>query len=397
MSSMSKKILFVVPSFRNGGTMSSLKNLLPFISDKGADLHVFAITNLGPNRDYISKYATVLGRSIDKDSINQQNRATLRDVLHRVVFNFVKWMKKRLCDIGIDITEMAFKSSVKQLEKNGYDMVVAFQEGQPTRYVSLFKNIKKIAWVRCDYSNMLRISGGQPQHELYSNIDQIVCVSEYTKKIFTDLLPETHAKTVAIYNLINTQRIVNGAEEKDNLDKRFDYDGFRIVSLGRIDPVKRFAMIPQIAKQLVDKGCAFKWYILGGKASDEEYELLSNNILRYNVSDNVVLLGEKNNPYPYIKQANLLVCTSVSEACPNVINEAKILHTPVVSTNFGSAGEFITNGIEGFVEPLDSIKDRIEMLIHNQSLYYKVKHGLSGFEYNNEGIIQMIINLILLQ
>lgn len=388
------KLLIVVPSFHNGGTISSLKNILPVLKKIGCIVDVFAITNEGPNFDYISQYANILGQRIGDDKSDKKKELEVKDMLFRFVFKTVKWTKKQLCKIGIDISESAFKYSVIQLQKNNYNVVVAFQEGQATKYISLFDNVKKIAWIRCDYSSMLKISGGEPQHHLYEKINQIVCVSDYTKSVFTRLLPETVNKTISLHNLIDTQRIINGATTEEGLDNRFCFEGFRIVSLGRIDPVKQFSKIPEIAKQLVNKGCVFKWYILGGKASDDEYNLLLSNISIFNVADYVILLGEKNNPYPYIKQANLLVCTSVSEACPNVINEAKILHTPVVSSNFGSAKEFITDGVDGFVMPIETIADKIEMLIEDKNAYNQIANNISTFEYDNEIIVETLKHLL---
>jgi len=392
-----KKYLFVIPSFHYGGTVSSLKNILPWLKEQGHVVDVFAITNSGPNYDQIAKYANILGTRLESDGNTKGIKTSLKTNLHKFLFQCIKRTKKQLCKIGIDISNIAFKTIVKKLQEGKYDAVIAFQEGQPTRFVSLFRNVRRIAWVRCDYGNMLKIYKGKPQHNVYSNIDQIVCVSEYTKEVFTKLLPETKDKIIALHNLIDTERIKKGAAENVQLDKRFAFNGFRIVSLGRLDPVKQFSLIPGIAKQLVDKGCRFKWFILGGKTDDNEYCLLLNNIQRFNVADCVLLLGEKNNPYPYIHLSDLVVCTSLSEACPNVINEAKILHTPVVSTNFGSAKEFITNGIDGFIEPIETIGEKIEIMIKEKVEYDRIKNTILCFDYDNKEIINMITNVLLIK
>lgn len=393
-SQNSKKILVVVPSFHNGGTISSLKNILPILKEFEFVVDVFPLTNEGENYEYISQYANVIGRKVDNGADGSVKRVSVRDNLFRIFFLVVKGIKKQLVKIGIDISEVLFKHSVRRLQKNNYDVVVAFQEGQPTRYISLFKNVKKISWVRCDYGNMLKISNGKPQHKLYSKIDQVVCVSEYTKEVFTRLLPETKDAAIALHNLIDTERIRRGASEGFKLDERFLYEGFRIVSIGRIDPVKQFSLIPMIARQLVITGCVYKWYIIGGKAIENEYNLLVDNISQYGVADNVLLLGEISNPYPYIKQADLVVCTSLSEACPNVINEAKILHTPIVCTDFGSAREFITDGQDGFIAPIETIANKIELMIKDNYVYNLIANNISEFEYNNDEIVKTLKQLL---
>ena len=117
------------------------------------------------------------------------------------------------------------------------------------------------------------------------------------------------------------------------------------------------------------------------------------NVALCEVGDCVIYLGEKDNPYCYIRNSELLVNTSLSEACPYVINEAKILHKPVVCTDFGSAEEFIENGVNGYISPIESIHEPIISLIKNQELYDKMVSNISDFVYDNKRIINQIVGL----
>ncbi len=384
------KILFVIPSFRNGGTITSLKNLLAQLDLSNYEIDVFAITNIGPNREFIDQYVNVMGVALDEVSSKQ----SLKNSLKSTVFKFVKSTKKILEKFGIDISPIAFKSAVSKLEKNNYDIVIGFQEGQATRFISYFKNAKKIAWVRCDYSNMLKIGKIKPQHNLYAKVDQIVCVSNYTKNVFVNLLPETKDKTIALHNLIDKDYIIKKSIDLKDFDPLFKFEGFKIVSLGRIDPVQRFSYIPKIISEIKNKKIPFKWFVIGGGEGAEK-ELLLKNIKYYNVENELILLGEKNNPYPYIKNADLLVSTSLSEACPNVINEAKILHTPIVSTDFGSIYEFIENNVNGLISPIETISEKIELMMSDKETYDRIKNNISQFEYINDDILNVIYNDIL--
>ena len=376
------KILFVVPSFRNGGTITSLKNLLSQLDLSNYEIDVFAITNIGPNREFIEQYVNVMGVALEGVKIKQ----SLKNSLKSIVFKYVKSTKKILDKFGV--------SAVSKLEKNNYDIVIGFQEGQPTRFISYFKEAKKIAWVHCDYSNMLKIADMKPQHKLYSKVDQIVCVSDYTKNVFVNLLPETKDKTVALHNLIDKDYIISKSIDLKDLDPLFKYKGFKIVSLGRIDPVKRFSCIPKIISEIKNKTIPFKWFVIGGGEGAEK-ELFLQNIKYYNVENELILLGEKNNPYPYIKNADLLVSTSLSEACPYVINEAKTLHTPIVSTDFGSIYEFIENDLNGFISPIETIVEEIELMMSDKETYDRIKSNISEFEYFNDDILSVLYNDIL--
>jgi glycosyltransferase involved in cell wall biosynthesis len=112
------------------------------------------------------------------------------------------------------------------------------------------------------------------------------------------------------------------------------------------------------------------------------------------LNDNIHLLGQQDNPYPYIKNANLLVTTSLSEACPYVINEAKVLGTPVICTNFGSAKQFVTNGKDGYSVSIENMSKTILKLMSDSSIYNKIKDNLAKFEYDNNEIINLFKNLI---
>lgn len=386
------KILIVIPSFRNGGTNTSLKNLVSQLDISRYQIDVYAITNIGYNREYIAKYVNVLGTSLDND----KTKLSFKVSLSRTIIKMVKCIKKGLEKLGFDISPILFKSEVFRLTKNNYNLIIAFQEGQATRFVSYFKNIRKVAWIRCDYSNMLRISKIKPQYKLYSKIDQIICVSEYTKNVFVKIIPEAKTKTIALHNLISFDIIIQKSRETKELDLKFSYNGYRIVSLGRIDPVKRFTHIPAIVSELKKRGYIFKWYILG-EGDSEEMSLILKKIKFFNVEENLILLGAKNNPYPYIKNADLLVSTSLSEACPNVIIEAKILETPVVSSDFGSVSEFIDNNENGLISPIESIADKVEIMISNKKLYDRIKYELSNINYSNDQLLDVWYNKILIK
>ena len=189
----------------------------------------------------------------------------------------------------------------------------------------------------------------------YTKFHRIVCVSNFTRERFVSRYPSLDSTTITINNLLDVDRIIS-LSNKNIDDIRFDTDKYTIISVGRMHPVKRFSMIPKIAQDLKDRQLSFVWYIIGGPLNDE-YNKLLLEIDRCNVGDCVILLGEKANPYPYFKKSQLYVSTSISEACPMVFNEASLLNLPIVTSDFGSAYEFVTD--EDLIEPIDRIADGI--------------------------------------
>lgn len=386
-----KKILFVIPSLHNGGTVTTLKNTLPYIDREQCQIDVFPITNSGPNYNYVSKYANVLGGRVEgADNVDFRQR------IKNIIFLIVRGAKKILCRLGYDPSSFIFKRVVATLQKNEYDEVIAFQEVQATRLVQFFRGAHKVAWVHCDYSKIDQHTiQTDIKNKTYDKFDKIVCVSRFTRSQFVKSIEGIDDKTVAIHNLISSDVIKNQSTQEVDDSTFINTKCKRFVSIGRLHPVKRFSMIPNIAKRLRDRGLSFVWFIIGGDDSDKE--TIENNIVDSGVQDCVKLLGNKNNPYPYIAQADALICTSLSEACPNVLNEAKILGTPIVSTDYGSVDEMMTNGVEGLISPIESIESAIFRLITDEELYERVKQNLSHFKYDNSLILKMLSNETMLR
>jgi glycosyltransferase involved in cell wall biosynthesis len=86
----------------------------------------------------------------------------------------------------------------------------------------------------------------------------------------------------------------------------------------------------------------------------------------------------------------LLVCLSSSEACPRVINEAKILSTPTVSTNFDTIYEYLEDGKNGIISSLETIQNSIVDILQNKELYSKIKTEISNFHFDNSLLVKKI-------
>jgi len=267
---------------------------------------------------------------------------------------------------------------VKSLEKTDkYDSVLSFQEGYSTKFTSLFHNPNKVAWIHCNYNYYL--PENESELSIYEKYNKIVCVSRYTAKVFVDRYPTLSERTIAIHNIIDSDRILKLSDSQID-DSRFIKDDFVIISVGRISPVKRFREIPLIASSLKNKRVQFTWYIIGPQDGSGEVSELQNNIERYSVQECVKWLGGKSNPYPYFKTANLYVCLSESEACPMVFKEAQLFGLPIVTTDFPSAFEFV-NDKQGVIVPYEFLPDAIcQMLNKIDSGYKPHKERFDNYE-----------------
>lgn len=378
------KILFVISGFNNGGSISALKNVLDTINNNlDCSIDVFAINSDGPNVKEITQRANLISR-IPKGGASDKNVSESAGLARRI--------KRLMLNIGVDITPILFYLLAKKFEKQSYDIVVAFQEGLATQLVSSIKTKCRVAWIHCDYGvyiNNLKIG---PQVNRYKKFNKVISVSEYTLSQYKKYVGLENG--IAIPNIIDGNIILEKSRRSVE-DDLFPSGYFSIVSVGRIAPVKDFSVIPSIISKLKAKGLKrFVWYLIGG-GDDQEYAKILREKQKYK-ADELVLLGEKNNPYPYMVRANLYVCTSISEACPYVINESKILHVPIVTTNFGSADEFVANDVNGLVVSKELLAEKIGLLMSDKPLYDKLKRNIENFKYNNELISRKLIDEVFL-
>lgn len=388
-----QKILFILPGFTFGGTVFSTLNMIPFLK-KDYDVYVLPMTYQGP---VIKKYKET-GVKLLPESLNLSTMVGKiereNNIYRKIFFLYRKILRKILLKMGCDYELKLFKKEAIRIEKKySFDYVASCQEGASTYFASCFKNSKRIGWFRSEYSVYKTENNHsvlEKEQIIYPKFDNIVCVSQTTREDFISYFPDLSSKVLAIHNIQNVSTIQCKANE---LISDFPQSEFVIVSIGRMNPQKRFSYIPQIARKLIDKGCCFKWIIIGDGNTFGEWDKLQDQIISNNVSDVVLCLGSKLNPYPYISKANLLVNTSYVEACPRVVIEAKILKTPVICADFSSAREFVASNIDGFVDSIDNIHTYIEKMIHDRVLYNRIKTKCNEYNIDNGAIYNQLKKL----
>lgn len=386
------RLLFIIPAFKHGGTNKSLINILSFIKND-FDVTILALSHLGPYKRLLEKEVKV----IEKDSLlsliydnfgvlDYKNDSTMQTLVKIINKSYRKLFKTI---IGKKGREILINRVINNIDKMGFDTIVAMQEGAATDFASKIKG-SKVAWVRSDYNEYNKIVG-MNESDIYEKFKAIICVSEFTKKTFINKYPQLKNKCYGIHNMIDYDKIIEMSNVQIEEHELFNRDVFNIVSIGRLSKVKQFDLIPQVTKDLLDKDMNIRWYIIG---DGEERPAINDLIKKYKVENRVFLLGEINNPYPYIKHSDLVAVTSYSEACPNVLNESKILHTPVITTNFGSAKEFIKSGVNGVITDEKNIAKDIARLIEDKDYYNVIKSNIQDFKYSNDEIIDRIVNLL---
>lgn len=222
--------------------------------------------------------------------------------------------------------------------------------------------------------------------EAYTELDRIICVSRFCKGRFLCLFPDLKDKVVVLHNVLDVLTIKEKAGELIS-----DYphvDSFNILSAGRIAASKRFSAIPAIALKLKEAGLRFHWSIIGPNQHPDELDKIKLEIEKHGVFDCVEYLGVKTNPFPYMRNADLVVNTSATEALPYSILEALIVGTPTINADFEAAYEVLENGKNGLIVPLDQIAGTIINYFNDDKLQKAIKSSIQHYIYKDEIVLE---------
>lgn len=387
-----KKILFILPSFNLGGTVFSTLNMIMMLRDK-YDISVYAITHDGPVKEQYKGINLLPENKIM--SLVFTRYAKLKRPVERMLalgFRLVRWA---FGVFGGDFHKFMCKREAGRISrKYNFDIVASCQEDYSTVMASFFASSKRIAWFRSEYSifkNLVSENTARGHKALYDKFDNIVCVSKTTRDDFVSNFPSLDSKTLAIHNIQKTERIISMA--KNEVDDLPDKSLFNIVSVGRFAKQKQFSFIPQIAASVKETGAKFRWIIIGDGNDAGEYDKTIAGISKYNMQDCIHCIGSRTNPYPYIANADLMVVPSYYEACPRVVIEAKILHTPVICADFSSAKEFVTNDVDGYVDEIGKLGSYISSMILDDQKYNRINDRCKDYIFDNEGIKRQLYEL----
>ena len=382
---MKKKILFVIPDFYIGGTNKSLENLLLLIDSNIYEIRIFSLYEDG---DFYYKEKVFKPYLIKKS-------------LFYRLFHDHFWFRKFSTLVSLlfrcNASRLLHKFEINRIQKKEkFDTVIAYQESSATICVSMLRNCSnRIAWVHCELRYWLQdLVKGRKLEEAgdYRKYDKIICVSESARQSFLSLYPQLSDKVMFIYNSVDDNHIKELADDV-KVNVPFSDNTFNILSVGRFSPTKQFDLIPKIVSELKKMTSKpFCWYIIA--STEECLQDMLDKIKKYDVSREVILLGAKDNPYPYFKKSDLFVCTSVSESFSYVIAESKVLHVPVLCNDIPVAKEVVSDE-EGWISSIADMPETLSRIIDmNNGIYTSVKEKIVNYRYNNHEILKKFEDIV---
>lgn len=329
-----KKILFFTNGLYGGGAEKVLQTLLHYIDKSKFEITLYSLrqeksNNLYP-KDVIYRYIF--------SSYSEQS-SFLRKIL-------VKCKNKILLWIYYHCSPRIF---YKLFIKESYDTEVAFIEGYATRIISGSPNpnSKKIAWVHINLEinhwTTIAYQNSKEEEEAYTKFNQVISVSRSvqatTEKLFKNI-----NNSITLYNPIDANNIIQLSSQFVPFNKSLQR--IRLISVGRYVQQKAFHRLVSITAQLITEGYDIELWLVG---EGEQRTALEKQIESLNLKDKVFLTGFQNNPYPYIKNADVFVCSSLTEGYSTVVTEALILECPVITTDCSGMKELLLDGKCGII------------------------------------------------
>ena len=170
-----------------------------------------------------------------------------------------------------------------------------------------------------------------------------------------------------------------------------------LLSVGRFSHAKNYDNVPAICRiinsQLSTATCHCRWYLIGYGG---EEPLIRQRIAEEGMEGQVIILGKKENPYPYIKACDVYVQPSRYEGNAVTVREAQMLCKPVIVTNYATASSQIHNGLDGINVPMDNegCAAGIVQYLQNMAKRQVIVDYLASHDYGNTDEEKIIYELL---
>lgn len=356
---MKKKILFISEALWIGGIETALVNLLNRMDYEKYDVTLLLRRAVfdGDMKERVPAQCRILAF----DRVDRRYRFTRLyhlteessnpSRLHKAMMwlvPLIKWVENRLY----------IRYIRKQLNKEKFDTCVIYSDVTAETAVRAVRADKYLLFYH--HGAMRKVYHDEIG---YKKADRILAVSQNQEQLLRAFRLQYAEKMMTLHNLTDVEGIRRRSREP--VPEKFSGGYFNIVSCGRVSHEKGMDIAVKACAELVARGYEnIRWWIVGGGPAEKEVRA---EIVRLHMENYVTLLGMKDNPYPYIRQADLYVQPSRFEGYPMTILEAMALGKPILAT-VNAAEEQISSGENGLLCGADpeSIAEGIEYLYQHR-------------------------------
>ncbi len=381
-----KKVLFYIRECFGGGAEKILLEYVKKLDKEKFDITVMVRRKNGAFLDKFEK--------LKEDGVRFERAF---DYLKPGKNVFQKLYNVVISKLG-DFCEFRFPSVFYRLAiKEKYDAEIAFMHNEAASIIASSSNRRslKLMWVHTDLRRITTwkqyFRTRKRQKKFFEKFDHCICVSNLAKDALKDLL-DVDKNVKVIHNPVDHQTVTRLSEAYVPFEKS---DMMTVCSVGRLSFEKNYSMLLDVHAKLIKNGFLHRLYIVG---DGPEKQMLSEKIKTLGIEDTAFLAGFKENPYPYVKNSDLFVCSSVYEGLSAATQEAIVLGKAIVSScavvkeNFGKyeCGIITENTPEGLYEGM------VKMLTDKESYaFYQKESEKRSEELKSNTCIKEVEDLIM--
>lgn len=400
---MPKKITHTILIFSQamelGGVERSLLGLLDSIDYDHYDVDLFLMRHSGELMPYLNPKANLLPEIPQYASLAVPMASLLKSGQIGVLCGRLKGklaakrFDKRHPGGRPSVTALTYSHkytlpAMPQISDKTYDLAISFLT--PHYFARERVKAKKYAaWIHTDYTALS--FDRSAELAMWSGYDAICGVSEQASRSFQTVFPELSDKVQTTENILPKELTAKQAE-RPQTDMPSD-GAVKILSVGRFCDAKNFDNVPDICRRLMKDGLNVKWYLIG-YGGDEP--LIRQKIAEAGMQERVIILGKKNNPYPYMRACDLYVQPSRYEGKAVTVREAQLLGKPVVITSYATSASQLEDGVDGVIVPMDNAgcASGIAALLRDPSRMQRLSENCASRDYTNSAEIEKIYALM---
>lgn len=377
-----KKILFAIYNLSAGGGQKSLISLLNTIPKDKYSIDLLLMEKKGLFLSQVPEFVNIIEGEKKFKAIHHP----ISDLKFFTPLNRLWWkilhsrLKAKIFYKHLHREQAQWKtwnSHIKTLEKE-YDCAISYLEGVMNYFViDKVKAKRKILWIHNVYTSLHY----NPSFDFnyFSQADYVATMSESGVQSLQENFPSIKSKFIVLENISNGNLIKKLAQEPIQEKEFKDFNGLKLLSVGRLMDQKNYPLAIATAAELRKRNIKFLWYVIG---EGFDRPILEALVQKESLENCFKMIGLRSNPYQYMQIADMIVMTSKFEGRSIALDEAKILNKLIVTTNYTSATDVVTNGKTGLICKMtpQAVADAICELNSNKSL---ATHIISQLQVEN--------------
>lgn len=387
-----KKIAIVLHGASVGGIETALTNMLRTLDCKKYNITLF--TNFTGNPCIEKLPPNVNAVDLDEYNFNSLIKKNFKSFKISKAFKMLfAYFKSSFTKNDAKKNEIIFRSF--SVTDEAFDCAISYKQDYSSICTALFQieSDKKVMWL---HGPIWKESNPDSSYVKWlETFDRIYGVSSDVIDRLNAACPQFSKKSEVFLNIMDAGEIKYRSKHFSESVHEIMESGnaIKLLSVGRFCEAKNFDNVPFICKNIIDSGVDVRWFLIG---YGEDEQLIKNNIASNGMENHVIILGKKENPFPYIAECDVYVQPSRIEGRSISVVEAQILAKPVIITEYPTSHAQLIHGYDGMIVPMDNVEcaKGIAKIITDKPLLNSLSENAGKSDYCNKQEVNKLYSFL---